>query len=403
MDRSPARHVAPPSHRRAELVATIDPRMLADRIQRETAEEVAFYAEIDDAQRLLGMGHHCRAHANAVLTAMREGRVPSPAELDFVHELASRRARELNPLSALLHAYRVGYRATWESVVEAVARTDADRELLVELSQLALGYFEAISSEATLAFNAERERAAATTSTAHAELVERLLTGAPTVDDDATRLAAFGLSAHRGAQVVLVALVGAPDERLPGLAVLLSRALTSERGVGLVASRHGRVVAIVESDGGDRREAIASAVRVAARAAELRVHAGIGMPCNELAGVPRSHEEAARALLHTDPERPIRALMDVPLFDELLRAADSITRRRRPPWVTVLRRETELLDTLSAFVAHDCHHGRTADALGVHTNTVRHRLQRIATISGHDLSGFAGLAEVVIAVRLFAG
>lgn len=388
---------------RADVVARIDIERLAERIQSRTRDEVSFYTEIVDRTRLTEVAAHCRTHAETVVKSLREGRVPSSSELAFVRELAGQRARQLNPLPALLHAYRIGYRVTWESVVEAAAEAGTEREPMVELAELALRYFEAISSEAVAAFSSERERAMVATSGAHLELIERLLLGVPSTDEEvATRIAAFGLSSHRGAQVVVVALVDDAVERLPAFASLLSRALTNQQGVGLAAARHGRVVGIVESDGSDRRETIASALRVAARAAELEIRAGIGLPCEHLAAVPRSHEEAARALLHTDRNRPIRVLSDVSLLDELLGAADAITRRRRPAWIAALRNEQELLDTLAAFVAHDCHYSRTADVLGVHTNTVRHRLQRIASITGHDVQGFTGLVEVVIAVRLFA-
>ncbi|HWB75918.1 MAG TPA: helix-turn-helix domain-containing protein [Nannocystaceae bacterium] len=387
---------------RAEVIDRIDLARLAEQIQSRTRDEVPFYTEIVDRTRLTEVAAHCRTHAETVVKSLREGRVPSSSELAFVRELAGQRARQLNPLPALLHAYRIGYRVTWEAVVDAAAHASAERELVVELAELALRYFEAISSEAVAAFSSERERAMVATSSAHLELVERLLLGVPSTDEEvATRIAAFGLSSHRGAQVVVVELVDDSVDRLPAFASLLSRALTNQQGVGLAAPRHGRVVGIVESDGSDRRDTIASALRVAARAAELDIRAGIGLPCEHLAAVPRSHEEAARALMHTDRNRPIRVLSDVSLLDELLGAADAITRRRRPPWIAALRSEQELLDTLASFVAHDCHYSRTADALGVHTNTVRHRLQRIATITGHDVQGFAGLVEVVIAVRLF--
>ena len=41
-----------------------------------------------------------------------------------------------------------------------------------------------------------------------------------------------------------------------------------------------------------------------------------------------------------------------------------------------------------------------AEAVGVHVNTVRYRLQRLGTLSGHDLADFGALVEVVTALRL---
>ncbi|MFK3734757.1 PucR family transcriptional regulator [Streptomyces sp. NPDC088090] len=45
-----------------------------------------------------------------------------------------------------------------------------------------------------------------------------------------------------------------------------------------------------------------------------------------------------------------------------------------------------LLDTLEAFLAHDCSWARTAGALGVHVNTVHYRVGRIEALTGRDLS-----------------
>ncbi|MFJ6411130.1 PucR family transcriptional regulator, partial [Streptomyces hydrogenans] len=45
-----------------------------------------------------------------------------------------------------------------------------------------------------------------------------------------------------------------------------------------------------------------------------------------------------------------------------------------------------LLETLEAFLAHDCSWTRTAEALHVHINTVHYRVARIETLTGRDLS-----------------
>jgi DNA-binding PucR family transcriptional regulator len=131
--------------------------------------------------------------------------------------------------------------------------------------------------------------------------------------------------------------------------------------------------------------------------------AGIGLPAAALAGVSRSHEEAQRALLHTDPERPVRALADVPLFDDLLAGADAMVRSRLPTWVATLRTEDasgELLATLRALLDAGNSAAKAAKVLGVHVNTVRYRMQRLATITGSDLGDFRQLADVVVALRL---
>jgi len=43
---------------------------------------------------------------------------------------------------------------------------------------------------------------------------------------------------------------------------------------------------------------------------------------------------------------------------------------------------------------------KAAKTLGVHVNTVRYRMQRLAAITRSDLGDFRQLADVVVALRL---
>ncbi|MFJ4038551.1 PucR family transcriptional regulator [Microbacterium sp. NPDC090007] len=59
-----------------------------------------------------------------------------------------------------------------------------------------------------------------------------------------------------------------------------------------------------------------------------------------------------------------------------------------------------LLDTLDAWLAHDCSHEATAQALGIHRHTVRARVAQAERVLGRDLSSFGARAEVWAALRL---
>ncbi|GAA1464829.1 PucR family transcriptional regulator [Microbacterium thalassium] len=60
---------------------------------------------------------------------------------------------------------------------------------------------------------------------------------------------------------------------------------------------------------------------------------------------------------------------------------------------------SRLVETLSAWLDHDCSHEATARALGVHRHTVRTRLSLIERLLGRDLSSFAARAELWAALR----
>lgn len=59
-----------------------------------------------------------------------------------------------------------------------------------------------------------------------------------------------------------------------------------------------------------------------------------------------------------------------------------------------------LLETLDAWLTHDCSHEATAQALGIHRHTVRARVAQAERILGRDLSTFAARAELWAALRL---
>jgi DNA-binding PucR family transcriptional regulator len=50
------------------------------------------------------------------------------------------------------------------------------------------------------------------------------------------------------------------------------------------------------------------------------------------------------------------------------------------------RRGTELVESLSQYLENAGNYGATAEALAIHRNTLKYRLQRIRTISGFDLA-----------------
>lgn len=389
------------------VVTALDAGALAERMAQVTATEVPFYGQVIDPTRTAQMLAHCRLHADAVIAALGRGVPPSPADIAFVREHATMRARQLVPISAFLHAYRLGYRATWEAINAAAESLGSPRDVLAHLGEVALGYFDAISGMAAAAYAEQRERAAQNAIDAQTEVLEYLLLGAPSGDHDAIlRLAAFGLTANRGAQVVVVGFDGelAP-EAATSLARAISQGLSERHGAALVVPRRRQLVGVIglAIDGKDASATIAAALRVSANECAVPWSAGIGLPAATLAGIPRSHEEAQRALLHADGDRRIRALGDVSLFDDLLASADAMVRSRVPSWVATLRDEDgngELLATLRAVLGHGQSAARAAEVLGVHVNTVRYRLQRIATLTGCDLGDFHQLVDVVVALRL---
>lgn len=75
------------------------------------------------------------------------------------------------------------------------------------------------------------------------------------------------------------------------------------------------------------------------------------------------------------------------------------------PWRALIAadRHGELRTTLRAWIEHDLHPGRCADALHVHRNTLRGRLERIERVTGLELRRVPSLVQLYLGPLLAAG
>ncbi|MEN0106505.1 MAG: helix-turn-helix domain-containing protein, partial [Pseudomonas sp.] len=60
----------------------------------------------------------------------------------------------------------------------------------------------------------------------------------------------------------------------------------------------------------------------------------------------------------------------------------------------------QLLRTLRSWCEHNGQPQACADALGIHRNSLRYRMERIAELTGKDLSRMDDLVELYLAVQL---
>jgi hypothetical protein len=387
------------------IVEGVDEPALAADMMARTRDEVPEYRAMP-AESATDAATHARQHARAVLRSLRAGSPPREDELGFVAALAAKRARQLFPLSAMTHAYRVGYRVVWEHLRREAERIDAGLDSVFAVTALAMDYFNTISAVLTTAYLREQHDITVGAARMREDLLDALLSGhRPRDENAAMRLATFGLAPSSSIVVLVIEAVDDDPggESLRAAADALARALPSVRAP-LVAIRPPRVIAILPAPA--EPGALASAVRAACHGAALR--AGLSVVHEGLDAAALAHEEAERALRHTGSQRPVVALSEVPLFEDLVDHADAGLRRRIPAWARQLVAEDEraggeLLATLRAYLTDELSVGRAAERLEVHPNTVRYRLGRIETLTGRSLRRFEDLVEIVVAVRLIAG
>jgi sugar diacid utilization regulator len=396
-------------------------RAVLDRMERDTEElarrmALATRAEVDDygavpdpafAREVLA---HATEHVGAFVRSARAGRPPRGDELDFVRERGARRARELMPLDALLEAYLVGQRTTWEAIVEAAGDTPEGMRAAQDLTAFTFRYTHAINVAVADAYLRESQAMATEAERGRRDLLDHLLAGRKPGGEEARRAEALGLRPD-GEHIVVTAVAAgdAGDEA----AHLVVRALVrQEPSRPFVVARHGEVVAIVpvyvRRGPRELRGALERTAAVLERTHGVRLRAGVSSTCSGLAELARGYGEAGRALHLAGDGTPVVALEEVPLVEYLSATADETARRLVPAGVEALLRADSrqggaLTATLRAYADCDLNVARTAERLIVHPNTVHYRLRRVKELSGRDPRRFAELAELTTALRLLEG
>ena len=127
--------------------------------------------------------------------------------------------------------------------------------------------------------------------------------------------------------------------------------------------------------------------------------AGVGLPGAGAVAWWTSLEQAFRAIEHGQGSGACVSRYSHILLDEAIAHSDS-TRQFLGAILDRLSVEPHLLETLQAYFQHKQHRKSVASALGVHPNTVDHRLQRIETLLSGDFNDVAWLATLSAALRL---
>jgi carbohydrate diacid regulator len=128
---------------------------------------------------------------------------------------------------------------------------------------------------------------------------------------------------------------------------------------------------------------------------------GVGLMNHGLSGWAASADEANTALDFLAPRRNLAKVAfyaDI-VIDESIRANRSALRYFEAMLEEILH-ERDLLKTLECYFSNRQQHKSTAAELGIHTNTLRYRLDRIEMLLGAELDTPHWMAQLFIALRL---
>jgi len=388
-------------------------------LQRESPE----YRNSVDDEFTKESKSHCGELLDTII-AVAAGRSIRSGATDpfaFVRTHAEWRARHQVPLTASLHAYRLAHKTYWGITRELLVRHGhAGREEALDsmamLSDFWIEFFDYVGAVLAEAHAVEEGLSVAQNTRAYVGLIDDLLRGNEPRGAEGQRLRTL-CGIRPGAPMAVV--IGRPFQSADGkeidlevalraLVRLIQQVLPSAVFGKLVDIRNGEITVILCSDRDTSRRFLKVLRKqgFGKRAANgLAVGVGASLDTEEIARLPESLEEARLAQGFTSPAQPLGHFADIDLPQLLIQRADSIALRLIPEGMRNLtpaggEQSAELLRTIRAFADCNLNVKQTARSLGVHTNTVYFRLNRINKLTGIDPRTFSGISLLLTALRL---
>ena len=348
-----------------------------------------------------------RAGATATIELLArtfaEGSTVRREDLGFLRELAARRVHQGVALEVFVHAYRVALLGYWDACAEEATRLRIPRAAGFALAGSAIEAIDIITTQAAEAYLREETRVRTQSGRAARDLVERLINGEP-IDPGRRHRAAPGLDPTGP----LLTIVGRVEQTTLAIADALQLARdTLEEGMSLgatgplIAIRHGELVAIAAGTSPSAKTDSLRAARQRTLAEhKVDVRYGVSVPSRGFPSVQQAYREATLSLSYTSASRPIVSLDELSALECAVIGATATTKaviaskgaglRALPPDDLAAA-----VETIRAFSAADLNVANAARRMHVHPNTVRYRLQQIATKTGYDPRTFAGLVDLI--------
>jgi hypothetical protein len=322
-------------------------------------------------------------------------------DLAVIRGRVARRVDQGIALEPFLHAYRVAQGEYWRACSRQSRAADLSREAAFALGSRLHEAMDTITAHAAEGYLREELRVSRRSGRATRDLVEGLIAGR--AEEVGRRpAAAAGLDLGGELTVAVVRAEGAGlklDDELEALRAALEEVASGRRGRRLLAVRQGELVVIAADPDGALRESLET-VRAAASGRRLDVRVGLGRPAVGAESVAGGYREALLALTYTSVGRPLLSLAELGSLQVAVAGADLTSRQvieSHGAKFAALSDPTRahVAATVRAFAAASLNVTAAASDLGLHPNTLRYRLDRIAEQTGHDPRTFAGLVELI--------
>jgi hypothetical protein len=338
---------------------------MVDRIVAQIRREIPEFRRIP-AQSL---ARAVRGTLRRAVAALRELRPPTEPELRDSAAVGRERAEQGLAVNAVLHAYRISISAMWARFGELARERGADVSSVLAFSETLWLWADALMDEVSSAHREVELQLAREEQQRRDAFVVAALLGTADPAELQHDGAMYGLDPDQ----CYMPVRARPKEPSSSEAWARRLAFALTSGGGLAAALDHDIAGIVM-----RRPAPIPGLVV-----------GIGPPAR-LAALPAAFALASRSLqtalafgeegVFTLSELSIRPAV---LFDEALGSA--FVARCLDPLEALGRLGSELEATLQTWFEHDMQIDASALTLGVHPNTLRHRLRRFEEVTGVNL------------------
>ena len=371
---------------------------IADEIAEASMREVPAFKEMEDPRLREEIRGLAAQHVHAFRLAAGTG-MPPPAEaLAAARERAVMRARQMVPLSAMLHSHMIAQRIISAALTSSADHDAASRGIALELIARTFDYNIAITSATAEAYLEIVQGDLLDLNAARRAVIDAAVAGAAGLPELTHRAAALGFKPDRRCALALIQMADTADG-IGDVARAIARSTGRPERTAFVILRGEEILAVLDADGPRPAAVVLDEAFRAVASRGFRPHAGIGRMFVGLAELPASYRDARRALRHAKDDRPVLSHEDLRLFDELTLARDDAA-----DLVPVLVRETltqpEARLSLDVYIDANLNIAEAAARLNLHPNGLRYRLRRIAELTGLDPTQMSDLLELLTASRL---
>jgi PucR C-terminal helix-turn-helix domain/GGDEF-like domain len=379
----------------AEIAGSVAAHLpdLVDRVVERILAEIEFYRDRD----VIGLEDLRGSVRNNLESMVGQLTSDRPPDLSAPRATGRRRAEQGTPLADILHAYRIGFAALWEAIVdEARRRPRAPSEMLVDAASVVWWLIGEYTQELTVAYREAAAELLLAGARERAALVEALFTGG--IPDRDTLWEAAKLLRLPWEGVFVVVAVEAPGLAQEGLPD--AEALLAGRGIGSAWLLHPDIQMGVVSL--RHRDTVPLLLELMGRG--VRARAGVSPVYRLLGDTPRALHYARLVQSSLPPGAPgVAQFEQTPLRVLAAAAPDAAGELARTVLGVVLdlpvQDRSTLLGTLRAWFEAGGSAVETGKRIYCHPNTVRYRLRRLQEHTGRSLDDPRAVAELLAALE----